>query len=1222
MNHHLTGHGLPGKPYTQGSAPPLPAGPPPAQSQQTNTYGQTPEQAAAHAAAWAAYYQSQGASQQTTYTALPTTAQPTTGATPTVNNPYANYGYGPNAQHAKPAPSRPPQGYRPPPNTQAYTTTATQPTLGYQQPQQPQPYGQQQYPQGFQAPYQPAGAPAAPQVNQGYTWNQTQQPGHRPPQQPVQPQTYPNYTPQTAPYYGQQAAQYTPSPQQGNYRPPAGPVTTAPGHSSPFRPPNPMQNRPIRPPSSQTGLAGSSGQGSGGFPPAKRPRFDGPGGNNQNRMNNNARPPPSVGTGSGFNAPSGPGGNRNVSVRGPPVSRPPIRMGGGPSPVMNFSSGFGGNKGPVSMRGLDRATRGRGGGPTNAPRGPANMRRPDSSFNAPHGPSQYGKSAGKEGKKDVVNKKRNQKEIKGNMTDFRIIGVELGGLGWSWGIVNGKIPALDEKAEDVLPQNDAPVDDEKTEIAKTDTENGNIEKVESEQPAPEDVQGDLQVSEVKIELRDEVEAQSKPAFAEDESKDNVIAKAEPDDQPESTELTEDASASTAAFEVVALEAIEEKEKRGEKRKAKSPDAEDESHPQKRAAYLLTHKKPNPSANSNVSDLLGSAGLLAKYESNSNRFRIYFDSPPELDRAPKAAKKAANAAAQGEKSNGKRWRRDSTVSVVLEKSGKVAVPGSSNSAKHDNEGGDEIEAEVEATAEGEGHTELETEISVVERNDSNTQDNDHSQQAPAEIEQVEADDQAGVEHTLGEGCEDECQQNHPAEAPENAAIFDSSDGTVNKHENEQTDIEPTETKEIDDLAEVGDVSMRTDTGPAEAIESADTGPVVPNDQPVAAVNELTSIVNEMPTQETDGNVEGPQSDSEHNPASTTAATAILTESAANTISAYRTRSRRHSSVSTSSEHPLQSHATHSYLDKGLGNGTEEASWNRISIVWEESLRRLCLDVDVVERVKMWRKEGKIEVHLKPIVGKDDEKETGIKNLPKGILLEVFDQTEQQFVPYTAERLAEIHSSPSPDQTLPPLHLVSPNLDADGSPLTVTVFLNRKSPLSEPKWVKNNQADAWLYEQFESRKGVDAGWRGKLEVMDPDPAPTLQSILDNWASNCTLGTPSSRRAFISSLASSPNDLLEILLRLTRGERNPALGSTSSFGPFAALIKPDSPFASHQTHVSLAILAMYRLTTDYAQKAGDSVETVDEKIGDIIKSLPVMLITKSLDGLFKEWQGGDGK
>jgi 20S proteasome subunit alpha 6 len=52
------------------------------------------------------------------------------------------------------------------------------------------------------------------------------------------------------------------------------------------------------------------------------------------------------------------------------------------------------------------------------------------------------------------------------------------------------------------------------------------------------------------------------------------------------------------------------------------------------------------------------------------------------------------------------------------------------------------------------------------------------------------------------------------------------------------------------------------------------------------------------------------------------------------------------------------------------------------------------------------------------------------------------------------------------------------------------------------------------------------------------------------------------------------------------------------------------------------MYRLTTDYAARAGEKREVLDEQIGDIIKSLPVGILGKSLEGLFKEWDGGRKK
>jgi hypothetical protein len=46
------------------------------------------------------------------------------------------------------------------------------------------------------------------------------------------------------------------------------------------------------------------------------------------------------------------------------------------------------------------------------------------------------------------------------------------------------------------------------------------------------------------------------------------------------------------------------------------------------------------------------------------------------------------------------------------------------------------------------------------------------------------------------------------------------------------------------------------------------------------------------------------------------------------------------------------------------------------------------------------------------------------------------------------------------------------------------------------------------------------------------------------------------------------------------------------------------------------MYRLTTDFAHQAGVKSEVLNEKIADIIKSLPQQMIHKSLDGLYKEW------
>ena len=38
----------------------------------------------------------------------------------------------------------------------------------------------------------------------------------------------------------------------------------------------------------------------------------------------------------------------------------------------------------------------------------------------------------------------------------------------------------------------------------------------------------------------------------------------------------------------------------------------------------------------------------------------------------------------------------------------------------------------------------------------------------------------------------------------------------------------------------------------------------------------------------------------------------------------------------------------------------------------------------------------------------------------------------------------------------------------------------------------------------------------------------------------------------------------------------------------------------------------------RAGEKKEVLEEKIGDIIRSLPASMIQKSLEGMYKEWAG----
>lgn len=136
-----------------------------------------------------------------------------------------------------------------------------------------------------------------------------------------------------------------------------------------------------------------------------------------------------------------------------------------------------------------------------------------------------------------------------------------------------------------------------------------------------------------------------------------------------------------------------------------------------------------------------------------------------------------------------------------------------------------------------------------------------------------------------------------------------------------------------------------------------------------------------------------------------------------------------------------------------------------------------------------------------------------------------------------------------------------------------------------------------------------------------------MLDGWATNSTAGVVAERQKFLKTHMTEIDNVLEILLRLVRGERatpfsqsTPTLSGPSVVGPLLSALTPGSAHASQQTHVSLAVLAMFRMTVEYAQKVAGGEKgkkEAEERVGEIIRCLPSHLIYKSLDGIFKEWR-----
>ncbi|EKM59603.1 uncharacterized protein PHACADRAFT_181595 [Phanerochaete carnosa HHB-10118-sp] len=304
----------------------------------------------------------------------------------------------------------------------------------------------------------------------------------------------------------------------------------------------------------------------------------------------------------------------------------------------------------------------------------------------------------------------------------------------------------------------------------------------------------------------------------------------------------------------------------------------------------------------------------------------------------------------------------------------------------------------------------------------------------------------------------------------------------------------------------------------------------------------------------------------------------------------------------SEEPVQ-------IVKPEANGVHVPSANRLSISYAAGTRRMVIDATVVEKLKVFRSEARIEVYM--TISED-------KGHLKGILIE---GTTEGSTSYTA---LAIPQNSEDDQTVPSFRKATLPLQT-----VLVAYLDKERPLSEPRWVKTGDVHDWLKSMFGRMFWVAGeaadGWEKKIEVVDPDPPPTIWTVLEAWAVNSNVGVQNERQRFLRTHMTETDNILEVLLRLVRGERAsysqsaPVISAPSVSGPLLSALSQGSAHAAQQTHVSLAVLAIFRLAVEFAKKAvGDEGKTeVEERVGEIIRCLPSHLIYKSLDGIFKEWR-----
>ncbi|KAG5651708.1 hypothetical protein H0H81_007713 [Sphagnurus paluster] len=1125
---------------------------------------------------------------------------------------------------------------------------------------------------------------------------QAQQYHHPPPpiaQPPPQPPTQPGYNPyQPAAGYPQQ---YVPQPLVA----PPQPMTQAYPHPQPQQPqqqffPQHLQQQQQQqlPPQQRHQLQHTPPQ---HLPPAKRQRFDGP---NSNRHNQNQhhtappqaqfQPPPSLPTGP-YAGPQGPGrggapqGMNHIPMgpgrggmggrggpagvaqrgRGAPMSGARGAMAGGRG--RGGGSGFigggsgtasggprgGGNSGPLRGHGSrgnfggkqdyqNRRGGASGGGYNNQGGGSfrgrggqhsgSNRTRHDASFTSRDGQSS---SFGNAGKKD---------ENRRTLTDFKIVGLEIRDISWTWGV----LPAPTVKIEPIAerPMQDA---SEPLHAAKTDVK----EETMDEEPIPSQLAAEDSSTQPVIQppSQPETQTQSQVETQPDEPTSPIVADVPPPGPisaapaapetslPSAPQISFEANAhtpppsririyfhtpvtaddsrpiphNTSPSSSFTFGATPSDSRKGKRKKLEDDDGDIEEErarpppPQMRGmsaessvAASVTHTETPSEADwlmaaivEGGEDVEGERDT-AQDDAEDDEERHVTQIVEPTDNDDDLIEVALQSQSMSQTSDGNcmlgdvdMWAADGSATAAPEEAGEARTDGATDhetNAAHDGAGANIAPVVAQAPAEvAETAVVITDECAAIE-----------SAPAPALAPAAESSAPASSEPAPPpeSSISDSIASSHNASSVpsvgEKAADADHS-GLPDTQVLIPNPVPPFSPKQvkgaIKSLLAVSVEPTLLDIG------SADSTLPPPEDSSLTTLNEQTDEQDETRTQTGDPDMTQEMDHLPEPPASPPTSNTLLSTS----------------STSTCGDSP-----TAPVVKPELKGKTPSA--NRLSISYAGGNRRLVVDAEVVESFKLFRQDGRIEVLLNIV----KEGHDGLK----GILVEGLSDLTKSYLP-----LQTIRDESESDVTLPPFSKLQ-----IPSTLTLLVYLETARPLSEPKWAKSGDIQEWLKSMFGRMFWVagDAaeGWEKKIQVVDPDPPPTIWTILDGWAANSPAGVPNERQRFLKTHMTETDNILEILLRLVRGERatasyqsGPAISAPSISGPLLSALSQGSAHGAQQTHVSLAVLAMFRMAVEYAKKAvGDKGKAeVEERVGEIIRCLPSHLVYKSLDGIFKEWR-----
>ncbi|KAL9938091.1 hypothetical protein V8E36_002714 [Tilletia maclaganii] len=387
-------------------------------------------------------------------------------------------------------------------------------------------------------------------------------------------------------------------------------------------------------------------------------------------------------------------------------------------------------------------------------------------------------------------------------------------------------------------------------------------------------------------------------------------------------------------------------------------------------------------------------------------------------------------------------------------------------------------------------------------------------------------------------------------------------------------------------------------------------------------------------------------------------------------------------------------------------------NRITIVYSNAQKRIHIDAEAIIALRVYREERKVEIdvdtHYAGSVGdapsavSQDQNGQEVKlqdwNVSKGVLLESRDEDHRNYTPVSMSQLRDAYTAASTSKmalsgddskvskvedaksdaisksierllcSFPPMHRLR-TADADKvAQTTITVYLDRRYPVRQAEWLRTGDTDEFLatYEapalssssQTATEEPLPNPWRNKIFIDDPDPEPTIDDYLEQWATKSYTGNARERRRFLREYfqartlpsedqtgeereADGDHDedfepdaaralwaVGQLFGRLGqgKGERYTAPASAvarirtaSVAGPNPLTLAANTELfgPTHAASMSgLAAVALFDLLQDMAISAGWSESEVRARVGHVLVGLPQFTLFRAFDSLYKDF------